>query len=201
MDSNKKWRCKELDDKKADKIFYIITIFWLIYCLLYSFVFIIDYYHNATLFLGEILARKLAYCLWLNPSLKAVSYTVNSLLMLGIVIATSGLLSILVRKLDVSIRTIPFFLFVCFVNGSFLFSPHILAHYHFRETSTEYFFKNIVSGIGATAFCLCLNYCLIKRNVNLFSSIRLSSQIIIAFISIYLLSSFFYIFGLSGGIE
>jgi hypothetical protein len=92
---------------------------------------------------NETIARKIAYCAWLDTSLSAVHYPVNTLVVILACWVPAAL------ALSVSLRIgypkwyIPIFVITTCITGTLLFAPQLLAHYHFRVSSTNYFIRNI----------------------------------------------------------
>jgi hypothetical protein len=151
---------------------------------------------------NETIARKIAYCAWLDSSLSAVHYPVNIMVVILVCWVPAAL------ALGVSLRIgypkwyIPIFFVTTCITGTLLFTPQLLTHYHFRVPSTNYFIRNIsVSAVfSAVTVGIVFLYHLITAKERP-SKMLIACSYLWILVAFHCVASFFYIFRLFTPVE
>lgn len=163
-------------------------------CFLLTLPSIIDSFMGSDL-MHEVMARKIAYCAWQDPSLEATHYPINTLLVIAVcwapVIATLGIS----LKIGYPKWFILIFIVATCLAGVILFTPQLLAHYHFQRASTQYFVRNIaVSAVCSTVTIVTILLHQLKTKQKRPNRILLACSYFWILIAFHFTASFFYIF-------
>lgn len=151
---------------------------------------------------NQIIARKVSYCLCLDPQGEQIFFIMNPFFLVLITLALSMFLLYISVKADFPFRYIIPFIVLCYLSGNIIFSPQDLAHYHYHKPTSGYCIQNmllcffIISTIFV-AFAIWKKYRLNQQKQLFVIIIRFSAAVSGA----YFFMSLFYVFDIWVGYE
>lgn len=190
------------DKRKWNNLYVFIATAVSACCLLLTIPMIMTSFRSSGNLVNETVARKIAYCAWLDPSLSAVHYPVNTLVVILACWAPAALALGVSLGIGYPKWYIPVFVVATCATGTLLFAPQLLAHYHFRVPSTNYLIRNI--GVSAVFSAVTVGIVFLHH---LRTAKEHPRKMLIAcsylwiLVAFHCVASFFYIFSLFAAVE
>jgi hypothetical protein len=195
-----------MSDDKIQKILYVFIASGVsLCCLMLTMPILILSFRHSGGFIDQVVSRRIAYCAWRDPLLAGTDFPVSRL---AVIITCLTCWAPAALAIGVSLRIgypkwyIPVFVVTTCIAGTLLFAPQFLAHYHYREPSTEYFVRNISVSVVFSAVMVGMVF---LRRLRMAKErprkILLVCSYLWMFVAFHCVASFFYIFNCFGKVE